>query len=74
MYRILSRLATHIKKQDSVSQSLEKNSDSKSRHGKIEMVELTDKIFKTTVINIFKDSKEGRDRISIEMEDIKIII
>lgn len=53
---------------------MEKNLDSKSRYGKIEMVELIDKIFKIIVINIFKDLKEGSDRISIEMEDIKIII
>lgn len=35
------------------------------------MVGLTDKIFKTTIINVFKDSKEGRDTIHIEVEDIK---
>lgn len=33
------------------------------------MVELIDRIFKTTIISVFKDSKEGRYSISIEMKD-----
>lgn len=36
------------------------------------MVELTNKIFKATVINVYKGSKEGRKAINIEIEDIKI--
>lgn len=35
------------------------------------MVELTYRIFKTTIINVFKDSKESRNIINIEMEGIK---